>query len=165
VTVASLFLIGATIIAKKYKRGKNMFNGKKETGVINRNTEPEKPAATMEINTLLGQGMRMDATTLVGKGIVQIEGEFNGEVDIDGSLVLTNSGHINGNTRVKVAYISGNITGNIFCSELLHVMATGKIKGDIECDAILMDEGAIFNGNCKMNEQRESNPLVFDEEE
>jgi len=142
-----------------------MFNGKKETNnnVVSKNIEPEKPAA-MEINTLLGQGMRMEATVLVGKGIVQIEGEFHGEVNIEGSLVLTNTGNIYGNTKVNVAYISGNITGNIYCSELLHIMATGKIKGDIECDAILMDEGAIFNGTCKMNDQGVADPLVFDEE-
>ena len=108
--------------------------------------------------------MRMDATTLIGKGVVQIEGEFHGEVDIDGELVLEKSGYIDGNIKVNIAYISGSITGNINCSELLHITATGKIKGDIECDAILMDEGAIFIGNCKMNDRSDADPLVFDEE-
>jgi cytoskeletal protein CcmA (bactofilin family) len=45
------------------------------------------------------------------------------------------------------------VNGNVKCSDLLHITSTGKITGDIECEAILMDEGALFIGQCKMNER------------
>ncbi|MCL2099616.1 MAG: polymer-forming cytoskeletal protein [Oscillospiraceae bacterium] len=102
------------------------------------------------VNTVLGKGMRMDATMLAGEGVVQIEGEFHGEVDINGELVLEKSGYVNGNIKTNIASISGNVTGNIKCSELLHITQTGKIKGDIECTTILMDKGAVFIGYSKM---------------
>jgi cytoskeletal protein CcmA (bactofilin family) len=107
--------------------------------------------------TLISREVRIDAKLLSGSGILRVEGEYHGEVYIDGDLILEKSGYINGNVNVKAAYIYGAITGNVKCSDLLHITATGKLTGDIECEAILMDEGAVFMGHCKMNE-RESDP-------
>ena len=108
--------------------------------------------------TTIGQGMRMDAKLISGAGVVRIEGEYCGEIYIDGELILEKSGHINGGVNVKIAYVSGTITGNVKCSDLLHVTSTGKIAGDIECAAILMDEGALFTGYSKMTERRVTDP-------
>ena len=106
-----------------------------------------------ETITVIGQGMKIEANLLSGTGTVKIEGEYYGEININGELVLEKFGYIKGNINVKVAYIAGNITGNIKCSDLLHITSTGKITGDIECDAILMDEGAVFIGYSKMTEK------------
>jgi len=108
--------------------------------------------------TLIGQGMKIEANLLSGSGIVRIEGEYFGEIDITGELILERTGYIKGNVKAKIAYISGNIAGNIKCAELLHITSTGKVTGDIESEAILMDEGAIFIGYSKMVE-RNSDPL------
>jgi len=112
--------------------------------------------------TLIAQGTRIEANLLSGNGIVRIEGEYYGEIYIDGELILEKSGHVNGNINVKTAYISGSVTGNIKCSDLLHIMSTGKINGDIECEAVLMDEGAVFIGYSKMVE-KDLDPLGLDE--
>jgi len=96
--------------------------------------------------------MRIDAKLLSGSGILRVAGEYNGEIYIDGDLILEKTGNIGGNINVKTAYIYGRVTGNVKCSDLLHITSTGKITGDIECEAILMDEGALFAGHCIMNE-------------
>ena len=108
--------------------------------------------------TLLGKGMKIEAKSLSGGGTVKIEGDYFGEVNIDGELVLEKSGYINGNINAKIAYISGIVDGNVKCADLLHIMSTGKITGDIECEAMLIDEGGIFIGYSKMND-RSINPL------
>ena len=105
--------------------------------------------------TVIGQGIRIEAKLLSGNGTVRIDGEYHGEVYIDGVLIVEKSGIVNGNINVKIAYIYGTVAGNVKCSDLLHITSTGKITGDIECEAILMDEGAVFIGRCKMNERRE----------
>ena len=103
--------------------------------------------------TVISKNMRIEAKLISGSGILRVEGEYNGEVYIDGDLILENSGYINGNINVKTAYIYGRVTGNVNCSDLLHITSTGKISGDIECEAILMDEGALFAGQCRMKER------------
>ena len=110
--------------------------------------------------TVLGKGMRIDAKLLSGKGTVRIEGEYYGDINIEGELVLEKSGHITGNASADMAYISGSVAGDIKCTDLLHIKTTGRIRGDIECDAVLMDEGAVFIGYSKMREQpQEPDPL------
>jgi len=104
-------------------------------------------------DTIIGQGTRIEAKLLSGNGIVRIEGEYYGEVYIDGELILEKSGYINGNINVKTAYISGSITGNIRCADLLHITSTGQINGDIESESVLMDEGAVFIGYSRMAER------------
>jgi len=112
--------------------------------------------------TIIGKSIKIDAKLLSGTGIVKIEGNYHGEIHIDGELILAKAGHISGNINVVSAYISGSITGNIKCSDLLHIQATGKISGDIECNSILMDEGAVFTGYSKMVD-RNPDPLGLEE--
>ncbi|MCL1859083.1 MAG: polymer-forming cytoskeletal protein [Oscillospiraceae bacterium] len=118
---------------------------------------------TSEPVTLISKRMRIEANLLSGTGIVRIEGEYYGEVYVDGELILEKSGYINGNINVKIAYISGSIEGNVKCADLLHITSTGKITGDIECEAVLMDEGAVFIGYSKMTEKIDPDPLGLDE--
>ena len=111
-------------------------------------------------SVIIGKGMRLDAELLSGKGVVRIEGEFFGDIKIDGELMLEKSGHIYGNINANAAYIAGSITGDISCVHLLHIKTTGKVKGDITSEAILMDEGALFIGCSLMNERMpEPDPL------
>ena len=117
-----------------------MFKSRKDNG---------EPAVTT-----IGQGMRLEAKLLSGSGIVRIEGEYYGEISVNGELILEKSGYVNGNINVKIAYISGTVSGNIKCADFLHITPTGKINGDIECEAMLMDEGAVFIGYSKMNERK-----------
>jgi cytoskeletal protein CcmA (bactofilin family) len=110
--------------------------------------------------TVIGKGIRIDGKLLSGQGIVRIEGEYYGDINIDGELILEKSGQIFGNISVNIAHVSGSITGDVICSDILHIKTTGRIKGDIACEAILMDEGAVFIGYCNMNERiPESDPL------
>ena len=116
--------------------------------------------------TIIGKGMRIEAKLISGNGTVRIEGEYFGEIYLDGELLLEESGYLNGNVNVKIAYISGTVSGNIKCSDLLHITSTGKITGDIECEAVLMDEGAIFIGYSNMTEPApEPDPLGILEDE
>ena len=120
----------------------------------------KKNAGENDAVTILGKGMKIEAKLLSGNGIVRIEGEYYGELRIDGDIVLAKSGYINGDMEATAAYISGRVNGNIKCSDILHIKSTGKINGDIECEAILMDEGAVFIGHSKMSDR---DPLGLEE--
>ena len=141
-----------------------MFKLLKKYININNNINETEPV------TVISKGMKIAADLLSGDGIVRIEGEYHGEIYMDGELFVEKSGYVNGNINVRIAYISGSVTGNIKCSDLLHVTSTGKINGDIECEAILMDEGAVFIGYSRMSEkmngkmnEKNPDPLGFGE--
>ena len=103
--------------------------------------------------TIIAENTRIDDAVMNTKGTVKIEGEYNGNINIEGELIVGASGYICGHVNSSSADIYGNITGNVVCSDWLHIKATGIIKGDITCDAILMDEGAVFIGYSNMKDR------------
>ena len=106
-----------------------------------------KPASTF-----IDKGITLEAKKLSGAESVRIDGYFIGDIDLDGYLQMGESGVIEGNVKIPFALIAGTIRGNINCSATLHLTSTAMIQGNIMCDNIIMDEGAVFFGYCKTQE-------------
>lgn len=51
--------------------------------------------------------------------------------------------------------ISGEVRGNIVAENKIEAHAPGKIIGSIQAPTITIDEGVVFEGNCRMQEQGE----------
>ena len=47
---------------------------------------------------------------------------------------------------------SRTVNGNLHVKNNLHLESTARVKGDMELHSLVTDEGAIFEGNCKMAE-------------
>ena len=65
-------------------------------------------------------------------------------------LVLGKDGRIEGNVKAKEAVIMGTIVGDIQILGLLHLDRTAVIKGNIQTAALSIEEGASFDGACKV---------------
>lgn len=110
-----------------------------------------KKNTPLAMDTVLGE-----YTTFTGNietdGSVKILGKVEGDIKAGGDVYVESTSSINGNIYGSNVYISGTIKGNILSKGLLHLMASAKLFGDIEVNAIVTDEGAIFHGSCKMIE-------------
>jgi cytoskeletal protein CcmA (bactofilin family) len=42
------------------------------------------------------------------------------------------------------------VTGTLYASQKVEIHATGKFYGDIHAPALIIEEGAIFEGKCEM---------------
>ena len=47
--------------------------------------------------------------------------------------------------------ISGNSDGNIDCSDKLILESSSQYEGNIKTKRLIIQEGAVFQGNCQMN--------------
>jgi len=104
-----------------------------------------------------------DANCVVSPG-THIEGDFKSEENIrlDGSvqgtvhcskrLVVGEKGAIDGEVKAGTAVISGQITGNLTVDGALQLTSTAKIKGDIQAKRMSVEEGATYNGSCRIGE-------------
>ena len=101
--------------------------------------------------TVIGKGITLESALLTGKESVRIDGVFLGDVDLDGSLILGETGSIEGTVRAKYIILAGLVRGNIE-SETLHVSPTAKINGDITTHSIIVDEGGQLNGRYQVGE-------------
>lgn len=81
---------------------------------------------------------------------LRIDGEVRGNVVCGGKLVLGPEGVILGDIKVYEAELEGTVRGNCVVSNGLTLRASSNIAGDIATGTIIIENGAEFNGACKM---------------
>jgi cytoskeletal protein CcmA (bactofilin family) len=85
------------------------------------------------------------------KSMLRIDGNFSGNVSsADGTLIVSNGAQITEATiNVAVAKINGIVEGDIKASKELVLGPTASVTGSVSAPALVVQEGARFNGNCR----------------
>ncbi len=104
-----------------------------------------------EINAFLGKD-----TEFEGKfsftGAVRIDGKFSGEIESSGTLIVGESATITSQIHVADMIVSGEVNGDIFAENKIEINVPGKLFGNIQTPKLVIEEGVIFEGNCKMKD-------------
>jgi cytoskeletal protein CcmA (bactofilin family) len=116
----------------------------------------EKEELNKPTNTVIGKNLTINAATITGEDSIRVDGTINGNISLDGTLFVSDTGHIEGDLLISSARIAGNIKGNITCRSTLHMAATAVVKGDITTAALIVDDGAVLYGLCKTRMSEES---------
>jgi len=109
---------------------------------------------TNAMTAFLGKG-----TEYVGRltfnGTVRIDGHFKGEISAAGTLIVGEGATVEADIHVSHIIISGEIYGNIIADHRIEINPLGKAVGDIQAPTVVVDEGGIFEGNCRMSLKNE----------
>ncbi|MEX2463143.1 MAG: polymer-forming cytoskeletal protein [Balneolaceae bacterium] len=81
---------------------------------------------------------------------IRIAGRLEGEIFCKGKCIITGSAKLDGNLTTVDADIAGTITGTIKISNKLILRQSAKINGDIYTKTLIVEEGAVMNGGCRM---------------
>lgn len=90
------------------------------------------------------------------EGDLRIDGEISGDIKIKGKLVIGLEGKIIGNIDCKSAKIEGKHSGDLVAHDTVHLLAQSIVEGTIMTARLIIDEGALFNGTCKMITENQS---------
>lgn len=121
-----------------------MFGGKKEP--VRKNNE--------EIRTLIGEGCVFEGNLSVSSS-ARIDGTVKGNVKGQGTLVIGESGNIEGDIESLELIIYGKVKGNVKTPKL-YIKQGAMLNGDVYVDSLVIEEGAVFNGKCQMGLKEES---------
>ena len=105
--------------------------------------------ATKDIQAFLGEETSFEGK-LIFEGTVRIDGKFQGEIHTDDIVIVGESAEVNAEINAGEIVISGTVRGNIFAKESLEIMAPGKVYGSILTPKLMIQEGVIFEGTCRM---------------
>lgn len=105
----------------------------------------------VKISTLIGKGSEL-AGDFSAKGSARIDGKITGNVTIEGTLLIGTTGCIDGNVSANAIVVGGEVLGDITAPEKTELTATAKVLGDITTKVIVIDENAVFQGKCDMNQ-------------
>lgn len=100
-------------------------------------------------NTVIAKGVTISGV-LQGEGSVQIEGNIEGEILVQGSVFVTTTGKVHGPIEADTVRIAGHVVGNITANNHLRLEHTGHIEGDIAPAALLIEDGGRLDGRSAM---------------
>ncbi len=107
-----------------------------------------EPETTNSINIITsGTVIKGDVTA---SGDFRLDGKLEGNIQLNGKLVIGDSGVVNGNVLCMNANIIGTVNGNLSVKELLSLHSSARVKGDILINKLSIEPGAIFTGKCNM---------------
>ena len=88
--------------------------------------------------------------TLSGKLVVagsgQMLGNFSGQIECDGDLLVGPEAHVEADIRGARITVSGLVRGNIIASNRLKITSTGRLEGDATVGALVVQEGGVHYG-------------------
>jgi cytoskeletal protein CcmA (bactofilin family) len=120
--------------------------------MIGRKTE-EGVSTTGEINAFLGKEVDFEGKIRF-EGMFRIDGKYQGEILSGQVLVIGDTGDVNAQINVDNLIVNGKVRGNITASNRIEIAPSGEIRGDIQTYTLVISEGAIFEGNCKMERRQ-----------
>ncbi len=90
--------------------------------------------------------------TITFGAAMKIDGGFEGELITDnGDLVVGKTGSVKANIRVRCAIIEGSVEGDIKASDKVEIRHKAQIKGNLQAKELVVEEGVVFTGKCKVN--------------
>jgi cytoskeletal protein CcmA (bactofilin family) len=80
----------------------------------------------------------------------RIEGKLKGEVRASDLLVVGPQAIVQANVQADKLVVLGEIRGQVLGANRIEICAGGKLYGDVETKALVIHEGATFEGRSKM---------------
>jgi cytoskeletal protein CcmA (bactofilin family) len=108
-----------------------------------------------DIKAFLGKGAEFEGK-LVLTGTVRIEGNFKGEALGNGTLIIGDGSLVEANIDVDNILIFGEVRGNLNIKEKTEITSQGRLLGPLITSVLIIHEGGIFDGNCKMTKTSDS---------
>ncbi len=106
-------------------------------------------AAMSNLTAFIDQGSEFEGK-LTFKETVRIDGRFTGEISSENTLVVGESGDVEANIVSMNVVISGSVHGDVNASRQVLVHKTGRLQGNVKTPSLVMEEGAVLNGNIVM---------------
>jgi cytoskeletal protein CcmA (bactofilin family) len=80
----------------------------------------------------------------------RVDGKLTGVVRSGGDLVVGEGGEVEGEIEVGQVFVSGVVRGTIRAIRRVQITPTGKVFADLETPALIVEDGAVFEGRCAM---------------
>ncbi|MBT9175838.1 MAG: hypothetical protein DDT20_00138 [Firmicutes bacterium] len=106
--------------------------------------------ANDKIDTIVGAGAVFTGDLDI-KGTLRVDGKYEGKITSSGDVVIGESGQLVATVQARNLQVAGTVKGGIKTFGVLEISSTGKVYGDIEVGKVIIADGAIFQGQCRMN--------------
>ena len=117
---------------------------------------PEAPASAPSggtgpggLTAFIDQGSEFEGK-LSFKDTARIDGNFQGEISSENTLIIGESGIVGANAGAKTIAVSGTVEGDLSASTKVVLHKTARIHGNIQAPSLVIEEGAMLQGKVSM---------------
>lgn len=115
----------------------------------------EKPvSASLTSNSVIGI-KNFFSGEFRSDGLLRIDGDFKGTIRSSGVVLVGEKGRIIGDIYAKAVRIGGKVKGNVYCTERVDILSTGKLIGNLWTRKFFAEEGMLFTGEAKILDKNE----------
>lgn len=104
-------------------------------------------------DTLIAKGVTVQGT-VQAQGVLRVDGRVDGKIASEGDVVVGQDGVVHAEVSAKNVVIAGQLHGNVTVTGRLHILAGGALFGDVKVGVLIVEEGAVFKGQCEMEVRR-----------
>jgi len=112
-----------------------------------------------EVVTFLGKNSSFEGK-MGFDGIATLDGKFDGEIFSEHMLIIGETATVNAEITVSTLVIGGKVSGNVAATDRIEIHATGQLYGNITTPILVIEEGGVFDGTCKMEKGVEAKKKV-----
>ncbi|HMB65613.1 MAG TPA: polymer-forming cytoskeletal protein [Patescibacteria group bacterium] len=123
--------------------------------MFNKQSDPQNKSVSKKVETIIGPAIKVKGN-FHGQGNTVVEGELEGSLKTDADVFVGDNAKILANIEAKTARLGGQISGDIKILSHLEIVASAHITGNIECESLTVESGAVINGEFKMAKSGDS---------
>ncbi len=112
----------------------------------------EEPRPRGGARSLLAQGAKFTGR-LESQAGVQIDGNFNGDIDMNDTLMVGKDGMVNAKVKARTVVVHGKLEGEINATAKIELMAGCKVVGDMKSPSVVIQDGVEFEGTLKIEKK------------
>ena len=110
-----------------------------------RGTPPQQPEST----SVIDQYSNFDGTYNSSRDL-RVEGQVKGTIVVKGSLHIAQGANVDASVDADSISVAGELDGEITCRGRLELLPTGRVKGHITTQSLVIHEGAVYEGEMEM---------------
>ncbi len=112
--------------------------------------------------TIVGSSVKI-VGDLISEGDVQLDGILEGNIKVDGTVVIGISSQVKGGKVFgKKIIVSGTVNAENISSEELHILSSGKVFGNISVKVLGIEPGAVFVGKSEVLTFQNDDQVLID---
>jgi cytoskeletal protein CcmA (bactofilin family) len=111
------------------------------------------PRANGNLTAFIDEGSAIEGKYTFS-GTVMLNGKFAGEIVSTDTLIVGEKAIIHASIQAGAVLISGEVVGNVVASQRVDLRGKARMVGDIDAPVVVLEEGVLFEGQCRMNKSR-----------
>jgi cytoskeletal protein CcmA (bactofilin family) len=113
--------------------------------------------AAEDLNGFLDEGTELQGE-LRFRDVLRVDGRVKGRIVSDNTLIIGETGQVDAEIDCGVVSIRGRVSGQVHGRQRIELLAGCRVQATLVSPKLVIEDGAFFQGECRMGAPPEGTP-------